>query len=235
MTEHLFFDGVDLNDFGALPVIGNIYAAPERIYTSVEVPGRSGALIIDDGQMGNVGRSWDVVFSGPLASGNAARLRTFLMSKPGYRRIEDTLHKDEFYLGAFRGALENGIKDTVRFIQYALEFDCRPQRFLKVGEQVRTFTAAGAMENPEPTTAKPLIRVYGAGDLTVNGKTVTVAAGANEYVDLDSETEDAYCGAVNCNGLVTLADFPILVPGENIITPGAGITRVEIKPRWWRL
>ncbi len=235
MTQHLFFDGVDLNDFGALPYMGNIYASAARDYTAVSVPGRNGALIIDRGGYGNIARRWNVVFSGPEAAGNAARLRSFLTTRTGYRRIEDTLHPEEFCVGCFHGGLDSAFEENIRYVQYELEFDCKPQRFLKSGEAVTVLTASGVIVNPEPTTARPLIRVYGSGTVTVGDTSFTVASSENAYVDVDSEIEDAYCGAVNCNALVTLSDFPTLPPGETEITPGTGITRVEITPRWWRL
>lgn len=235
MSEHLYFDGVDLNEFGALPVLGNIYASATRDYESISVPGRNGALLIDRGGYSNVLRRWDVVFSGALASSNAARLRSFLITRTGYKRIEDTLHPDEFCLGCFRGGLDSTIAENVKYVGYSLEFDCKPQRFLKDGDEAVIFTSDGALANPEPTTARPLIRVYGAGTITVDGTSVTIASNDNAYVDIDSEIEDCYCGSVNCNSLVTLTDFPVLGPGEPAVVIGEGITRVEITPRWWRL
>lgn len=234
ITEHLFFDGVDLNDFGALPIIGNIYASAERVYETVSVPGRSGDLLLDGGRYANITRSYDVIFAGAAVREQAAALRTFLTSRVGYRRIEDTLHPDEFCVGFFRGGLASSI-ETVRQVRYTLEFACKPQRWLKSGEIPRHFTAHGVIVNPETTEARPLVRVYGAGTVTINGTTVTVAESANTFVDIDSETEDCTCGEDNCNDLVTLTDFPALSPGENVVIPGAGVSRVVITPRWWRL
>ena len=74
ITEHLFFDGVDLNDFGALPIIGNIYASAERVYETVSVPGRSGDLLLDGGRYANVTRTYDVIFAGPAVRAQAAAL-----------------------------------------------------------------------------------------------------------------------------------------------------------------
>ena len=234
IQQHLFFDGVDINDFGALPYQGNVFASAQRDYEAISVPGRNGALLIDRGGYANVTRRWDVIFSGDDVAGKAARLRSFLTTRTGYRRIEDTLHPDEYCLGCFRGGLDSDIP-VVRYARYSLEFDCKPQRFLKSGEAVTVLTASGVIVNPEPTTARPLIRVYGSGTVTVGGTSFTVASSDNAYVDIDSEIEDAYCGAVNCNSLVSLTDFPTLPAGETEVTPGNGVSRIEIKPRWWRL
>ena len=46
---------------------------------------------------------------------------------------------------------------------------------------------------------------------------------------------DAFYGANNCNSMISLTsgDFPELVPGDNGITLGKGITKIELIPRWW--
>ena len=60
---------------------------------------------------------------------------------------------------------------------------------------------------------------------------------ADGYTDIDCDLEDAYKGSANKNGCLQLysGEFPTLAPGENGITLGTGITKVEITPRWWSL
>ena len=38
--QQVYFDGVNLDDFGVLPITGNIYASPARKYDEITVPGR---------------------------------------------------------------------------------------------------------------------------------------------------------------------------------------------------
>lgn len=92
----------------------------------------------------------------------------------------------------------------------------------------------GCIYNPTEFTALPLIRVYGtaAGTLTV-GNTVVKIKSITEYVDLDCELQDAFKGITNCNGNVYAPDFPTLPPGGTGISFSGGITKIEIKPRWW--
>lgn len=237
IAEHLFFDGVDLADFGALLLVGNIFAAAERKYDTIEVPGRSGNLMIAQGGYANVMRTYDVFFPGETAREGSARLRSFLTSRAGYKRIEDTLYPDEFMLGCFRGGLDNAYTENTRYVRYVLSFDCKPQRYLKSGEQPRAFAADGVIVNPEETEALPLICVMGNGTVTVNGIAVTVTGNADNFTTIDSEMQDAYRHSENRNAYITLedGDFPVLKPGENLISLGAGIACVEIRPRWWRL
>lgn len=237
ITEHLFFDGVDLADFGALLLVGNVFASAARKYDTIEVPGRSGSLIIAQGGYQNVTRTYDVFFHGETARENSARLRTFLNSRTGYKRIEDTLYPGEYVLGCFQGGLDSAYTNNIKYVRYVLSFNCKPQRFLKSGEQARAFAADGIIVNPEDTEALPLICVMGNGTVTVNGKAVTVTGNADSFTVIDSEIQDAYRHSENRNAYITLEDgeFPVLKPGENLISLGAGIACVEIRPRWWRL
>jgi phage-related protein len=52
---------------------------------------------------------------------------------------------------------------------------------------------------------------------------------------LDSETQNAYNKSMGLNDRIDAPEFPILVPGENVIYFEGGIEWVEITPRWWEL
>lgn len=90
------------------------------------------------------------------------------------------------------------------------------------------------IENPTLFDAKPLLRVYGSGTVGIGEYTFTISE-ADEYTDIDCEMMDCFKGAVNKNPYVTFSnyEFPVLVPGVNKITMGAGITKIEITPRWY--
>ena len=54
-------------------------------------------------------------------------------------------------------------------------------------------------------------------------------------VVLDSDTQNAYLGAVNLNSTISAPEFPTLPAGESAVRWTGGITGVEIIPRWWTL
>ncbi|MBR4656933.1 MAG: hypothetical protein IKO68_10295 [Oscillospiraceae bacterium] len=232
--QDLIFDGTDLGDFGALVIGGNVFDGPERVYDAVSVPGRSGDLLIDRGRWANLIREYTVLLRGDVPE-KAARLRSFLGTRRGYKRLEDSVHPEEFYSAAFRGGLDSDL-GSLSAARYVLTFERKPQRWLKSGERWRVFTSSGVLANPEETEARPLIRVYGNGTVTVGGVACVVASNPG-YVDIDCELQDAFMGAVNCNDKLTLpgGEFPVLGPGENAVALGAGISRADIRPRWWRL
>ena len=124
-----------------------------------------------------------------------------------------------------------------------LTFEAKPQRFLKIGEKVQSFTAAGTLLNPTQFDALPLIKINinsgATGNLSLNDYEVAIAAetASNRVIYLDSDLQDAYNGTANKNSLITLSsgNFPRLSPGKNQISFSGGITKVEVTPRWWTL
>ena len=172
-----------------------------------------------------------------IINGLPTRIRDFLNfagAQIGYQRLEDTYHPYEFRMAKFK---TNPSIDTAGYMnrsgKFTLEFDCKPQRFLKSGEEITTLEADGVILNRTLQNAKPLLRVYGtAGAIEIGAETIEIST-IDDYVDIDCEIMDAYKGAVNCNGNVSFTDDIVLSPGDNNISLSGGITKIEITPRWF--
>lgn len=244
-VHSLFFNGVDLADFG-VHVSGNgTFGAPERDYEVVEVPGKSGSLYIDKKRYKNVSVTYDA-WIGENLEDNLRSLRSFLLSSSGYKRLEDSYHLDEYRMGVYVGPLD---VETIMLQAgtFSLDFNCKPQRFLKSGEnpviKQNSSTTSFTFINRTYNTAKPLIRVYGVGTLSVvtsedtYNMTISTHSGI-PYIDIDCDLCDChYDNTTNCNGYVAFPDniFPKFDPGNITITMGTGITQVDIYPRWFNL
>lgn len=234
--QYLVFDGKASTDFGVWISGGGTFNAPGRDFETVSVPGRNGDLTLDNGRYKNV----QVTYPAFISSDFSARIeafRSWICSKTGYKRLEDTYHPDEYRLGIYQGGLS--VKTAPRNIagSFDITFNCKPQRYLKSGEHAVSFTASGEIYNPTEYTALPLLRVYGTGSFTIGGITIEVNSTTTAgYIDIDCELMDAYKGTTNCNGYITLTDgeFPKLDPGTVTVTL-TSVTKVEITPRWWRL
>lgn len=216
----------------------NTFSGPEMNIEKVSIPGRNGDLFISGNSYKNCDYSYSAFIEG-VYDGNfeekVSAVRSWLLSKTGYRRLEDDYHKDEFRLAMFKGAFTI---DTLYFKAGAttLTFDCKPQRFLKLGERPLTYTAGTyTLLNPTKFTSNPLIEVTGtAGTLTVNGKRVQLLETGG--IIIDSEVEQAYNGTTFKNDKIKLLDnvFPTLVPDRNTIVVPSGMT-IKITPRWFIL
>jgi phage-related protein len=235
MFEHYFlFDGKRSRDYGVWISGGGTYNAPERDAELVSVPGRNGDLYFDNGKYNNIRVTYPAFISRGF-SRRVAGFRGYMASKIGYKRLEDTYHPDEYRLAVFEGGLE--VETAPRNLAGAFEvtFNCKPQRFLRSGDESQTFTANGTIYNPTLFNAKPLIRAYGTGTFTINGVSVQIKA-ASSYTDIDCDLMDAFKGSTNCNNNIVLTngEFPQIAPGTNAITK-SGITSLVITPRWWTL
>lgn len=233
--NYFTFDGVSSRKFNVWISGGGTFDAPERDTDEVEIPGRSGNLIIDNKRFKNMNHPYDAFISRDFAE-KFNDFRAFLMSRSGYCRLEDTYHPDEFYLAQYKGPITPDVGTICRSGQFTVTFNRKPQRFLKLGEQEKEYTASGTINNPTFYESKPLVRVYGTGQLGVGGETITINS-TDGYTDIDCEQQNAFYGAVNCNGRITLSsrDFPVLPAGKSSINLGSGITKVIVKPRWYTI
>lgn len=233
--NYFTYAGTSSRIYGILIDSHTGYDAPDRDYETVEVPGRNGTLTVDNGRYQNA----DITYHcgiGVGFHGKYNQFRAWLMSKTGYQRLEDTYHPDQYRMARVKSAPSPEYFGKGRAGTFDITFDCKPQRFLKSGETQQTFSGSGSITNPTLYPALPLVRVYGTGTLTIGSNTIVINS-ASSFTDLDSEIQDAYCGAINCNENITLrsGNFFELLPGSNALSMGGGISQVRITPRWWTL
>ena len=235
MRNTFTFDGVNSATYGVYISGGGTFNAPARDITVIEVAGRDGALTLDNGRFKTLQHKYDAYIV-PQFNSNVQGLRNALMSKRGFLRLTDTYHTDEFYLAYFENGLEVEPTPNLHAGTLDIIFVRDPRRFLVSGETKTTFTSNGTITNPTLFAARPLLRVYGAGRVGIGSQYITISA-ADSYTDIDCELREAYKGATPKNSVVSFTgdDFPVLNSGSNGITMEAGITKVEVTPRWYRL
>ena len=223
-------DGKSSADFNTYVAASNMFDAPERDVEAIEVPGRNGAVIYDNGRFRNfTGTVSCYVPTGMKANING--LRNWLLSTSSYRRYEDDLHPDEFRMVRYAGGFAVETSDRVG-AAFAIPFDCKPQRFLKSGEILTSYASGSVLHNPTLYDALPLIVCSGNGSITLNGTTITISGNSGQiYIDCD--LQDAYLGSTNKNSKIT-QNFPVLSPGDNTLTY-TGVSGVQIMSRWWTM
>jgi phage-related protein len=98
-----------------------------------------------------------------------------------------------------------------------------------------TRTTSGTVTNPGTVYSLPRITVFGTGSrtLTINGKPTILNILSGGLV-IDSELKTCHFGNVAQNNRMN-GDFPVFNVGNNTVTLGTGITRIEIEPRWRHL
>ena len=222
-------------DLGLILSGEDTWVTPVPEFEHIAVPGRSGDLLLSNCRFTNVDVTYHCGIPRFFAQTYSV-LMNFLLSDPGYHRLEDSYHPEVYRLAVMESEVSPRMGALNHSGTFDLTFSCKPQQYLKSGERTTVFVSNGSLYNPTRFDAAPFLRVYGTGQIGVGEETVMITSNP-DYIDLDCETEDAFCGATNMNGAITLSsgDFPSLKPGSNGIVLGNGITRLEITPRWWRL
>lgn len=230
--EYFTFAGKSSEDFKAHISGQGTFLSPERDVESISVPGRNGDLHIDNGRFSNIIITYPAFVTQDF-NRNFAALKAFLLSHSGYEVLADSYHPDHYRKARFTGKIEPEMAPRNTAGSFELSFDCDPRMFLKNGTQTTTFYGDDQLYNRTLYPAKPLIRAYGTGILTIAGVSIQITS-ADEYTDIDCEIEEAFKGYTNCNGNIILTDgiFPELPPGVIDISV-EGITRIDIIPRWW--
>lgn len=161
MRNYFTFGEYDSRDFGVFITRDGVYNAPRRVYRQIQVPGRNGDLMLDEGRFENIDVTYPcLIYAGFNA--NIEGLRNALLSQKGYVRITDSYHPDEYRLGCFSEEISVVPKVLGDGGTFEVTFNCKPQRFLLSGEIPVVIGVPGGAENsitnPTLFASKPLIR-----------------------------------------------------------------------------
>lgn len=224
------FNGKDFADFGVHVDESKAFGSPEKDYELVEIMGRNGNLSIYNDRFKDI----TLPFPCFIRTGFIEKYRSllaYLNSQTGYQRLETDKEPNHFRKALFQGIVD---PQTTAFNHggfFTVNLLAHPQRFLKSGEIP---VSASELWNPTYFDSHPLIRCYGNGSLTINSQTITVASNPYDYVDIDCDIMDAFCGANNANQYVSFnTDSVVLKSGTNGITHN--MTNVLITPRWYEI
>lgn len=235
LNETFYLDGIDARSVGIQLQAPIEFSEAVPISEAQTIPGRNGDLIWETGSYENRGASASCFCLQKDVEKAVSSAGRFLMGKKGYRRLETSDDPDHYWMAR----VENSPQIAMRLrtlAPFEIGFDCKPQRFVKAGENAVEFTQSGYLFNQYGQDALPLVKIHGqgAGWLTIGDCTVEVKA-LDGVLYLDSDTQNAYNGTVNQNMNINAPVFPVLHDGQVAISWSGGIEKVEIVPRWWEL
>ena len=235
LNETFQLDGVDANSAGIWLQSPVEFSKAVPVVESKTIPGRNGDLIFETGSYENrVGSASCFCLQEDVKTAISSAGR-FLMGKKGYRRLETSDDPDHYWMARVENSPQIEMRLRV-LAPFDIKFDCKPQRFVKSGENAVVFTKSGSLSNQYGQIALPLITIHGqgAGKLTIGNCVVDVKE-LNEVLFLDSETQNAYNDNGKQNMNINAPIFPTLPDGETQSSFSGGIKRVKIVPRWWEL
>lgn len=229
METNLKIGDINSSDYGIYLINSDMFKASEFDFDTYEIPGRNGDLHISNGRRKNK----DIEFEFMVRNEYIDRMDEFMAvlgTLQGYQRLECDYYQGKYrmgYLSSFDYGTNGYTSGT-----FSVVYSCRPEKFLSSGETSQTFSASGTLTNPTPCEAKPLLRVYGKGTITVGTTVIKVNTAGTSYIDIDTDTMQAYEGDLNRNSYITVTEWGHLTSGENTVTLGSGITKIEVTPRW---
>lgn len=164
----LKINGIDLSQYGVMIEHLPTEVHAQRKIDTVSVPGRNGDLIFPQEAFNNVTESIDIAikaYGGRSRDDNISKLCDILLYPKGFLRIEcDGWTKyqgeDIFRLGYYSGTLD--IQNVLgKYGRATLKFNCKPQRYLKSGEQlIEKTNGIYYMKNPTAYVAYPIVKFY---------------------------------------------------------------------------
>ena len=231
MQNSIIFGGIDSADYGIYISGEGVFNAPKRAVEMVAVPGRNGAVAVDQGYWENIEVTYPAFnYEEDMASFCQALsdFRNALVSQRGYQRLSDTFHPDEYRMAVFSDGIE--IKPVMynTAANFDIVFDCKPQRWLTSGEDEVTVETGDVVTNPTPYDASPLLMVEGYGAIDFNGyeirlkneplgETYVGGAGQTAVARSASYTIELDCSLYNTGDLLTLKGLSALF-NESIYT-----------------
>lgn len=235
LDETFYLDGIDAASAGIHLQKPIIFSEAIPNVESKTIPGRNGALIFDKGSYENRRGSASCFCLQEDVEAAVSSAGRFLMGVKGYRRLETSDDPNHYWMARVENSPQIEMRMRV-LAPFNIVFDCKPQRFVKSGENPVVFTSNGSISNQYGQTALPLITLYGQGDgtLTIGGCVVELK-NMDGVLYLDSDTQNAYNNDGNQNMNINAPSFPTFPGGETRIAFSGGINRVEILPRWWEL
>lgn len=167
------FGDVDSKDYGVYISGDSVYDSPARSVDLVQVPGRNGALALDNGYYENIEVTYPAGSFGTSQEEWREKMRGIrnaLAAQRGYQKLIDTYHPEHYRLGMFLAGISASPVQYNRAGQFPIRFNCKPQRFLKSGDEAVEFTAEGQEEVYGPASIASFEAEEGAEirELTVN-------------------------------------------------------------------
>ena len=219
-----------------LRVLNDItFTSPTRDVKVMQIPGRDGDLIMDNGRFESVIRSVPCRLEAPTGTDVEeliSQINNWLIDDAGFQTFTWDNDPDFRYLARVEG---NVVSQRLlsHFGNATIRFRLHPIKYLESSMSEQQITSGTNIENPFTIEAKPIVRIVGNGDITVTigGRSLMLRGVAGGCI-VDSETQTI----MSLDRRVTLFErmfspFPVLRPGNNSITFSGSGVQVFITPR----
>ena len=230
---HFGWRGASSDDHGVVVTKLPPVMFPGKRTETIVVPGKSGALHIEDG-------AWDEMLLPvecylPYEQGvTVSSLETLASWLQGLDWLTLSNRPNRRFRARLTDAvtlspLMEGFNDRI----FALSFWADPFAYEAV-PTVLTRPLPFALTNPGTVFAEPVIELTATGDITLTiGEAAISIDGAPGTVMIDVPAGLIYSGGTNLSGSASTEDWPLIVPtGTSNVSWTGDVTQVKIQPNW---
>ena len=230
MNDWFEWNGVRCTEYGIYVSEQPPITIPQERSTQTKIPGRPGSLITLEGD--------DVYDDLTLTATCFIRDPALIPSIAAWLKGGGTVTFANRPGGFYHARIANQIpfEKILRgnpHCSFAVNFRCSPPFwYVSNPGEVTITTSSYVLVNPGSVYSEPIIYVYGNGDMTliVNDNFVELE-GIEDSIILNSVVQEAYQGEMLLNEKMD-GEFPVLKPGNNLISWTGNISRIVIAPNW---
>ena len=212
------------------------FPSPEADVEFVEVLGRDGEVAIDNNRLKSVNFSIPIRLKPPRSKDInqvATEISNWLKEEIGWFPLRFSGSPDYEYIAIQYEQFD--IQETLKqYGKTVITFKLKPYK-RKINTEIIEVSNGMSITNQESKSSKPLIRIYGTGDITIknNDKDWIRLKAVDEQITIDSELMTVYRDTrPQYEKMIDLGAFPILNTGNNVISWTGNVTRMELEPRW---
>lgn len=202
---------------------------------SVNIPGRNGALHIDEGAFNvRTGAVDCFALQASNVAGKMADITGWLFQPDGYRKLQVSDDTGHYWYARIVNAGQIATR-LAMLNPFSIEFECKPFRLVNGSETYIPTTGLTEFVNPTGFKAYPLLKIEATGVGTVSRGSESISISAAGTYIIDCEDMRAYdTGGNAVDYLISSDAFPYLPPGSSGFTISSGIT-LQVAPRWHTL
>lgn len=223
------FKGKSSLEFGMIVEKTPSVPIPVKSLARINVPGKSSALIIDDGRYDDFEIAVTLNSRGTRASDE---IGAWLQGKGDLVLSDEASFKYVACVIKNPSVIRRELPNAESFDSVSVRFLCEPFKYESVPDVYTLRYSPTVIMGEGTVDSEPVIVVYGTGDctLTVGDKVLTLT-GLTGNITIDCARKIAYAGSTSLSHFVA-GDWPKMSYEDTSVSWTGSVTSVVITPNW---
>ena len=220
---YFIFNNIDSEDYLILNKLPSIFKATKDVQ-KIEIPGRDGFLTQDFGSYKSTIKTVECTIR------DLSQIDFICAWLSGAGEVIFSNEPDKKYKATIINQIEFS-KILREWKSFIILFECQPHKYY-ISNDLLTLTSPGTIFNTGTVNSKPVIKIYGTGNITLSINSIAISlTNVSSYVTIDSALMDCFKDTLLKNNDMN-GEFPVLIPNNNTINWTGTVTKVEITPNW---